>query len=200
MARKSRKNEVVPATEPVADHEQVRLQRWTRTTQRKGGEPTALAQVSRGLKHGIFAFRIIGEEEQLLFSELIEAFRKEFVLNQSVDFIQLELACIYGLQLFRAIAAQNWEAAERVDRLMRHHLSDLKSTKRVREGEGAVGEQISPAEWATELLERVRQARARGIVVEAPVGEVIDAEVSETPEKTPKALPRIPDEDSEEHA
>jgi len=83
---------------------------------------------------------------------------------------------------------------------MRHHLSDLKSTKRVREGEGAVGEQISPAEWATELLERVRQARARGIVVEAPAGEAIDAEVSATPEKTPKALPRIPDEGREEHA
>lgn len=120
--------------------------------------------VSAGsLKHGLIANRICTTEERVMFMALIEKFEADFDLNQSVDFMQTELVALYFIQLGRCVTAQDWENAERVDRMLRANLRDLKATKRAREGENAnTGEQQSPAEWATALLERVAAGTAAG--------------------------------------
>ncbi|HEY3377655.1 MAG TPA: hypothetical protein VGL77_09200 [Armatimonadota bacterium] len=166
--------------------EQKGVETWVRHTGRQPGErPDARAIVGR-LDHGIFAFRIFGEDKKKIFSEIIDAFLEEFTLNRSVDFVQLELVGIYSLQLIRAIAQEKWEAAERVDRMLRHHLDDLKVTKRAREGDGASESRTSPLALAMSLLERAKARQAEE--------ETADAE------KTPETLQRTSGESDEAHA
>ncbi|MHB9023453.1 MAG: hypothetical protein ACYC7E_04680 [Armatimonadota bacterium] len=180
-------------TAPLNRDEAERLGRWTRSTGRQPGDPPPVKRALSGpLEHGIFAFRMLGEEEKVLFSEIIASFLDEFKLNHSVDFVQLELSGIYCLQLVRAIMAENWEAAERIDRLLRHHLDDLKVTKRAREGDGAVDARMSPMDIALSLLARAKARQAE------EAAEAADAEAST--EKTPETVQRTPGDDVETHA
>ncbi len=55
------------------------------------------------------------------------------------------------------------KAAESLDRMIRCHMKDLKTTKIAREGEEPKGPQTSPAEWASALLEKVSEAAAKKI-------------------------------------
>jgi hypothetical protein len=111
----------------------------------------------------LLANRIMSEEERTIFHGIIERFEADFDLNKSVDFVQLELVALYFLQLCRCCVAMDWENAERLDRMIRANLRDLKATKRAREGDAPKGgETQSPAEWATALLERVAAGQAAG--------------------------------------
>lgn len=175
MARKTRKQSVMGNATP---HECETIERWCRLTGRTPGASPEAGNV-KTIKHGILASRFMGEDERPLFEELIARFREEFTLNNSVDFIQLELACVYMLQLARAILAENWETARTIDAMMRRHLGDLKTTKKSREGEKAVASQVSPAEWSAQLLERIRARQ--------------EAEKAAAPGETPESLPRTPD-------
>lgn len=175
-------------TAPMNRHEAERLERWKRSTGRQPGDPPPVKHAISGtLEHGIFAFRMLGEEEKALFSDIIATFQEEFKLNHSVDFVQLELSGIYCLQLVRAIMAENWEAAERIDRLLRHHLDDLKVTKRAREGDGTPESRTSPLSLAMSLLERAKARKA-------------EEQVAAEDEKTPDSLQRTSGNAGEEHA
>lgn len=119
----------------------------------------SLAQI----KHGVLANSILSVEERALFYALVDRFEADYELNDSADFMQVELVNLYFLQLGRAIKAKDWENAERIDRVLRGHLREMKATKRAREGDaGGAGENQSPAEWASALLERVALAQAAG--------------------------------------
>jgi len=166
--------------------EQKRLETWTRHTGRQPGEHANAKAITGRLDHGIFAFRIFGEDEKALFSEIINAFLEEFKLNHSVDFVQLELVGIYSLQLMRAIAQEKWDAAERVDRMLRHHLDALKVTKKAREGDGPAESRTSPLSLAMSLLERAKARQAE--------------EESADAEKTPESLQRTSGDRREDHA
>jgi len=179
--------------ETLAPRDEERAERWARLTGRTPGQTSKLGNTNC-IKHGIVALRFMGEEEKPFFEEMIARFREEFTLNTSVDFVQLELACVYFLQLIRAILAENWEIAERLDAMMRRHLGDLKTTKKAREGESTGGAQISPAEWSAQLLERIR---ARQQAEAEDTSDVSDAAV---PEKTPETVQRTSDDTDEAHA
>lgn len=166
--------------------EEKALETWKRHTGREPGEPPVTNAIRGRLDHGIFAFRMFGEEEKVLFSEIINAFQEEFKLNRSADFVQLELVGIYSLQLMRAVARENWEAAERVDRMLHRHLDDLKVTKKAREGDGPTESRTSPMALAISLIERAKARQAEE--------EVVDAE------KTLETLQRTVAGESEEHA
>ena len=60
--------------------------------------------------------------------------------------MQVELVAVYFLKLGRAQEAGDWDAAERLDRMIRCHLKDLKATKIAREGEVPSGPGTTPAE------------------------------------------------------
>ena len=60
--------------------------------------------------------------------------------------------------MVRAQIEGNTDAAEKLDRMIRCHMKDLKTTKIAREGEEPKGPQTSPAEWAAALLEKVAEA------------------------------------------
>jgi predicted FMN-binding regulatory protein PaiB len=77
------------------------------------------------------------------------------VFNRSSDFIQVELIGVYSVKLMRAQQAGDIEAAEKIDRMIRCHMKDLKTTKIAREGEQPKAPQTSPAEWASALIEKV---------------------------------------------
>lgn len=114
-----------------------------------------------GLRHGVYAERFLSDEERPLFESFISQLEQDFVFNRSSDFMQVELVAVYFLKLARAIEAGDAETSERLDRMIRCHLKDLKTTKLSREGE-TVSLATTPAEWATALLERVRQAERNG--------------------------------------
>jgi uncharacterized membrane protein len=68
---------------------------------------------------------------------------------------------VYSVKLVRAQIEGNTDAAEKLDRMIRCHMKDLKTTKIAREGEEPKGPQTSPAEWASALLEKVSEAAAQ---------------------------------------
>ena len=129
-----------------------------------GGCPPEKARGNtNALKHGAYAGRILNDEEQQVFDDVVAAFRRDFSLNDSSDVVALEAMAMSYIQYVRAADAGNAQAAETFDRVLRHHLRDLKATKLSREGE-TTGPQTTPAEWAAALLEdfHTGELRAKG--------------------------------------
>jgi hypothetical protein len=141
--------------------------RWQRNsgTTNKGGAPKGN---TNALKHGIYADRFLTPEEKPLFDAIIAQLHEDFVFNKSSDFIQVELVAVYFLKLGRAQEAGDWDAAERLDRMIRCHMKDLKTTKMTREGTEPKGPETTPAEWATALLERLAEAEKVGQIESEP--------------------------------
>ncbi|MEN6358256.1 MAG: hypothetical protein ABFD83_14380 [Armatimonadota bacterium] len=139
----------------VRDHDG--MDRWKRNAEpiNKGGAPEGN---TNALKHGIYADRFLTPEEKPIFEAIIAQLYEDFVFNKSSDFIQVELVAVYFLKLGRAQEAGDWDAAERLDRMIRCHMKDLKTTKISREGADARGDETTPAEWATALLEKYAEA------------------------------------------
>lgn len=145
-------------TEPeIGARDRDGMDRWQRNTEAKRG-PGAPEGNTNALKHGIYADRFLSPEERVIFDAIILQLHQDFVFNKSSDFMQVELVAVYFLKLERAQEAGDWEAAERLDRMIRCHLKDLKATKIAREGEEPKGAETTPAEWATALLEKLADA------------------------------------------
>ena len=113
------------------------------------------------LKHGLFANRILAPEEKVLFDTLIEKLYDDFQFNKSSDFLQVELVGVYSVKLMRAQMEGNADASERLDRMIRAHMRELKTTKISREGEQPLEAQTSPAEWASALLDKAAEVTDR---------------------------------------
>lgn len=161
----------------VDESEQFRA--WQRATGRKPGDETNPPTPHRAkLQHGIFANRIFGAEEMALFTVMIDIFREETAFNGSGDMVQLELFGIYCLKITRALLAEQWDAVERLDRMIRSHMADLKLTRKMREGDGPSDGEPSPLEYAMQLVERARQRQQEM------------AQSSPAPAKTPDSLQR----------
>ncbi|MEN6521128.1 MAG: hypothetical protein ABFD46_08270 [Armatimonadota bacterium] len=141
----------------IGVRDQAGSSRWRRNSGAtgKGGAPEGN---TNALKHGIYADRFLSPEEKPLFDAIIAQLHEDFVFNKSSDFMQVELVAVYFLKLGRAQEAGDWDAAERLDRMIRCHLKDLKATKIAREGEEPKGAETTPAEWATALLEKLAAA------------------------------------------
>lgn len=167
MPRKRKTNE-----DGLTPHELKDVLAWQRNNmvQLRTGPPEGN---SNRLTHGFFSNKVLDTDEMPLYRSIITAFHKDFDFNESSDKLQVELVAIYYVRLGRALAANNMDNAERIDRLIRSHLRGLKTTKLSREGETNNRPETTPAEWATALLERVAQDRSE------LRGEIVDAEVEE---------------------
>ncbi len=135
------------------------LDRWHRNQGKtkpsnRGGAPEGN---KNRLKHGIFADRCLTPEEKLMFDIIIDQLHQDFQFNKSSDFIQVELVGVYSVKLVRAQMEGNTQAAESLDRMIRCHMKDLKTTKVAREGEAPKGPKTSPSDWAAALLEKVTE-------------------------------------------
>ena len=138
---------------PFGDYERQDVENFRRLTSQQRG-PGAPDENKNNLQHGMYANRFLSDEERPLFDSLIAKLRADFKFNESSDFIQVELVAIYFLKLGRAKEAGDLEAAQKIDRMLRCHLKDLKSPKIAREGEEPKGSETTPAEWASALLQR----------------------------------------------
>jgi hypothetical protein len=149
---------------PLSKPDKAILDRWHRN-EGKTEPPKRGAGAPEGnqyrLTHGIFADRCLTPEEKVMFDVIIERLNQDFVFNKSSDFLQVELVGVYSVKLVRAQIEGNTQAAESLDRMIRCHMKDLKTTKIAREGEEPKGPQTSPAEWASALLEKVSEAAAQ---------------------------------------
>jgi len=155
----------------IGERDAEELDQWRRNSganRSPGGQPGN----TNNLQHGIYANRFLSPEERPIFDAIIAQLQEDFVFNKSSDFIQVELVAVYFLKLGRAQEAGDWEAAERLDRMIRCHMKDLKTTKLTREGTEPIESQTTPAEWATPLLEKLAEA------------EKAKAESEAEPEKT----------------
>lgn len=126
---------------------------------------------AHNFRHGIFSNSFLTEEERSQFQAIISQLYQDFVFNKSSDFYQVEIVALYMLKLRRAMELEDYDSAEKLDRLLRAHLRELKTTKLTREGDKPAGPETSPAEWATALLEKARS---------------LDIAASEKPGQSPK--------------
>lgn len=186
----TRKTQPKPKTlEALPADETAYVRTLQRATGRKPGDKTNAPHPYRAkLEHGIFANRIFGAEEMALFTAMIDIFREETAFNGSGDMVQLELFCIYCLKITRALMAEQWDAVERLDRMIRSHMMDLKLTKKMREGDGPPEGIPSPLDYAMQLVERARQRQEEL------------AGTDEASAKTPETLQRTAEETGEAHA
>ncbi|MGB9618779.1 MAG: hypothetical protein ACPL7K_00025 [Armatimonadota bacterium] len=141
----------------IGERDAEELDQWRRNSgasRSRGGQPGN----TNNLQHGIYANRFLTPEEKPIFDAIIAQLHEDFVFNKSSDFIQVELVAVYFLKLGRAQEVGDWEAAERLDRMIRCHMKDLKTTKLSREGTEPIESQTTPAEWATALLEKLAEA------------------------------------------
>ena len=148
----------------LSKKEQMRIERLRRNTSAQREESasrTAGAQPgnSFALKHGAFACKFFDAEERAIFDALMVKLRADFHFNESSDFMQLELAGLYFVQLARAQATGDQGLICQIDQLLRNHLKDLKVTKIAREGDEPRGPESSPAEWASSLLRQWNEAQ-----------------------------------------
>lgn len=138
---------------PLAEYECRDVEQFRKLAVNKEGPGAPEGNLNR-LTHGVYANRFLSSEEQVIFNQIVSRMRDDFSFNKSSDFIQVELVSIYFLKLARAMEHDDWDAASKIDGMLRGHLKDLKSTKIVREGIEAKKPETTPAEWATALLER----------------------------------------------
>ena len=123
------------------------------------------------LRHGIFADRCLTPEEKVMFDAIIDRLNQDFEFNKSSDFLQVELVGVYSVKLVRAQIEGNTDAAEKLDRMIRCHMKDLKTTKIAREGEASQGPETTPAEWATALLEKLAESQKKPARKTTPRGK-----------------------------
>ncbi len=121
-----------------------------------GGAPNGS---KNAMTYGAYVNKLLDDEEQEIFDEFYNQLNEDFVLNKSSDAMSAQMACIYFVRLIRAIKGNNAETMNKVDLLLSRKLSELKATKDKREGE-TINLNTTPAEWAANLLEKVRKARA----------------------------------------
>ncbi|MHB0998513.1 MAG: hypothetical protein ACYC27_04630 [Armatimonadota bacterium] len=147
--------------EQIGSDEQAKLGRWNRNGDIKR-RPGAQPGNTNTLKHGIYADRFLTPDEKKIFDTIIEQLQDDFIFNKSSDFLQVELVGVYFVKLGRAQEAGDHDAAEKLDRMIRCHLKDLKTTKITREGTEPKLPETTPAEWATALLEQYAESEKKG--------------------------------------
>lgn len=144
--------------------EQEELGRWHRNVGKVDSNELRSKKMAGNLnaiKHGLFASHILKPEEKVLFDTLIEKLYEGFQFNKSSDFLQVELIGVYSVKLMRAQMEGNADASEKLDRMIRAHMRELKTTKISREGEQPLEAQTSPAEWASALLDKAAEVTER---------------------------------------
>jgi hypothetical protein len=133
----------------------VELDKWVRNEKVRERGRSAPEGNLNSISHGIYASRFLAEDEKKIFDKIIAQLYKDFVFNKSSDFMQVELVAVYFIKLSRAQEEGNWDAAERLDRMIRCHLKDLKTTKITREGELPNKRSATPAQWASALVKKL---------------------------------------------
>lgn len=118
-------------------------------------------RIVSALKNGVMASRLLDNNERDVFYALIERFYAEYTLNTSADFMEVELVNLLFIQFFRAVQAADWDAAHKIDSMLRAHLREMKASKRSREGDETQRQMVSAGEWTADLL-----AKARGTGME----------------------------------
>ncbi len=114
------------------------------------------------LEHGIYAERLLGDEERLAYDELMGRLRADFDLGDASALAEAKALAMAHIQFLRALGSGDAAAAQRFSRAALRHARRLKGdqdrakARRVRHRTGP-----SPAQWATALLEEVGVARAR---------------------------------------
>lgn len=112
------------------------------------------------LIHGAYVARVLNDEEQRIRSAFLDEIRRDFALNASSDEVAAQMAAMAFIQFLRAEKAGKEAAAAAHARIVRNCLRDLKATKSTRE-RGTVDLKTTPAEWATALVAKVRQAERK---------------------------------------
>ncbi len=143
--------------------DQLNLDRW-HGAEGKAQPPKRTSARQNNLNsmtHGIWANQCLDESEREIFREIIERLWNDFVFNKSSDLLQVELVAIYSVKLVRAQIKGDIDDSEKLDRMIRCHLKDLKATKISREGEVPSGPGTTPAEWATALLEKLAESEKK---------------------------------------
>ena len=110
--------------------------------------------------HGAYVKRVLNAEEQEIHKLFITQLRHDFELNDSSDEVSAQMAAMAFVQYVRALKGGNAKSADIFDGMVLRHLKSLKATKISREGDGKELT-TTPAQWAAELLQEVRKAKAK---------------------------------------
>ena len=114
------------------------------------------------LRHGIYADRFLDENEPQVFGDLMARLRQDFDLEEGSNLAEAEALAMAYIQFCRAITAGDAAAAQRFSRAVAAHTKRFRGVRpKVRRSSGQ-RKMLSPAEWATALLEEVEAGRAKG--------------------------------------
>ena len=95
----------------------------------------------------------LSQDEHDAFEKIQSRLRTDFPhLNQSSDQMQLEMAALLYVKQASVLAADEWEAAARIDLMIRAHLGDLKVTRKQRPEESGTN-RPTLAEYCADLTQ-----------------------------------------------
>ncbi len=114
---------------------------------KSGGQPGNINAV----RSGMFVNKCLDEKERILFDKVVNNLINELDIKYTTDLMQVELSGLYFLKALRAVELSEGDSAERLDRMLRMHLKDLKATRIVRE-ESNKNTGNSPAEWISAFM------------------------------------------------
>jgi transposase len=117
---------------------------------------------SSGSGGRVYADLILSPGEEQAYIAVIENLRSEFQVCGGIEEMHIQLAASYLVKLSQAQNSGDWNKVEVLDRMLERHLSELRAAKRRQDAESEDTGGDSPAEWATELLERAAAAEAAG--------------------------------------
>ena len=125
-----------------------------------GAEGGAPKSNLNALIHGAYVARVLTDDEERIRAAFIDRFRRDFELNASSDEVALQMAAMALIQFLRAEHAGKEAAATAQARIVRNCLRDLNATKSTRE-RGVIPLSTTPAEWATALVAKMREGKAK---------------------------------------
>lgn len=111
-------------------------------------------------KDRIYSGRLINPDEEETYDAIAKNLREEFCVSGGVEEMNLQLAAVCYMKLAKAHIAEDWEKAERLDRMLRGHMAALKAAKKKQEKNDIRPTGDTPAERATSLLEKLAEAEA----------------------------------------
>ncbi|MHB9124560.1 MAG: hypothetical protein ACYC4F_01275 [Armatimonadota bacterium] len=123
----------IDARIPVAEYERRTVEQLHRLNVNRTGPGAPEGNTNR-MKHGIYSNRLLSDEEHMIFVELVHRLRDDFGLSESADIMLAELAVIYFVKLGRALELSDFNAARKLDSMMRGHLKDLRHIKEDADG------------------------------------------------------------------
>ncbi|MHB0999242.1 MAG: helix-turn-helix domain-containing protein [Armatimonadota bacterium] len=116
------------------------------------------------VRTGAYVNELLSDDDRAEYDRMLNRLQEIVSTAKSTDRMHIEMIAYYWVRLMRALTADNIDAAERIDRLIRRQQKTLRAAKNEDSDDKSNAPKLTLAEWATDLLERYAEEERNGQV------------------------------------